>query len=332
MAIATIRGRIQCNLTDRRVVPSCAILGMLHKMHVGTRGSFLKMECPRMVRSFLAATFLLFVATCHAAEQNGDATIKFVARPVQLSPSRTFGHAFIIIARKTNFGVREDVLGFYPVEHTLKGVVKGPGMLRAEWRCGPNDDCNPAKKAELLGRLSEVKNSVTISVSFADLAKVYSVVKQWDSSSTIGPDDKQLVTSPDKDYEIANRNCIDFIAAVATSLDYPVPPRTSLQTPTEFLEAFKTFVEQEQKVRLARSETAEAKDRAQTAEAARQRAETERQVAEARAAEAEAKARQLEAETVPAGWVPCKCPAAHAGLGKWVKGVYYHEPSHICPS
>lgn len=72
------------------------------------------------------------------------------------------GHAFLIIGLNTANGIEEEMFGFYPVAAGGKGVVKGPGMLKAEYRCGPNDDCGPQHREELLLRLSEVKESVTV--------------------------------------------------------------------------------------------------------------------------------------------------------------------------
>ena len=34
---------------------------------------------------------------------------------------------------------------------------------------------------------------------------------------------------------------------------------------------------------------------------------------------------------IPPGWVPCQCPGAHEGLGIWVEGTMYHDPSYHCP-
>jgi hypothetical protein len=33
---------------------------------------------------------------------------------------------------------------------------------------------------------------------------------------------------------------------------------------------------------------------------------------------------------IPAGWVPCSCPAKHAGAGRWFSGVLYHPEGPRC--
>jgi hypothetical protein len=40
-----------------------------------------------------------------------------------------------------------------------------------------------------------------------------------------------------------------------------------------------------------------------------------------------------EARRIPAGWITCSCPEAHANLlsGKWVDGVFYHPAGPGCP-
>ncbi|MER9724641.1 MULTISPECIES: hypothetical protein [unclassified Mesorhizobium] len=37
-------------------------------------------------------------------------------------------------------------------------------------------------------------------------------------------------------------------------------------------------------------------------------------------------------DTIPPGWLACTCPNDHAGLGRLIKGVRYHEPGHTCPA
>lgn len=40
---------------------------------------------------------------------------------------------------------------------------------------------------------------------------------------------------------------------------------------------------------------------------------------------------QVKHDTVPAGWVPCSCPAAHAVHGRVINGTRYHLPDTRCP-
>src|SRR5260370_35145642 len=151
---------------------------------------------------------------------------------------------------------------------------------------------------------------------------------------------KKIVTSSDAEYRIEDRNCIDFIASVASRLGYPQPERSLLQTPTDFMAAFKPLASQELKVREAAREAAEMKKRASTAKANAQQSEIARQKAEQRATRAEKEAADLRAEqariqseTIPAGWIACTCPQVHSafGIGKWVRGVLYHPSNLNCP-
>jgi hypothetical protein len=243
----------------------------------------------------------------NAAGKDSDATLTFVARPPQKGESghetSKFGHAFLIIGLKTSGGVKEDIFGFYPASNNLKGMVKGPGLLRAEYRCGPNDDCGPAHRSELLNKLSEAKDSVTVPISLDERKTVYDEIKKWDSKSTIGPGDTQVAPSSDAEYRLTDNNCIDFIKSVASSLGYPTPDRSSFQTPTEFLAALKPLVAQEEKVRESQREAVESNARADSAEAKARQEEIRRQVGEAKeedakkdAADAKATAAQLQEE------------------------------------
>jgi hypothetical protein len=273
------------------------------------------------------------------------------------------GHAFIIIGLKTSHGVKEEIFGFYPTKDSLKGMIKGPGMLKGEERCGPEDECGPKHEDELRKRLSEVTDSVTIPITLGDVKKIYSVIKQWDSSSY--PDsvaNKQVVPRSDGDYKLFDRNCIDFIANVATELGYPVPDRGKLQLPVDFISEFKPLAEAEEKTRAARRDAetakkdaetakqnaemekqkaAEADERAKQSDLAKQKAERDtakaieqkrqsdlaRQQAEQRAAAAQQQLNQ----SVPPGWIVCNCHNAHANMGKVINGVRYHAQGFDCP-
>jgi hypothetical protein len=209
-----------------------------------------------------------------------DATLQFVARPPQIlvpgHATSLTGHAFLIISLKTNFGPKEEIFGFYPVSNSLGGIIKGPGMLKADYRCGPNDDCGPDNKAQLMKRLSEVKESVTVPVSLDEVKTVYGVINKWDGKGTIGADDRQIPGPDAKQYNLFDRNCIDFLAAVAGSLGYPVPGRPETQTPVEFLQAFKPLAEQELKIREAKNQAKESKEQAEKADAAARDAQAQR--------------------------------------------------------
>jgi hypothetical protein len=299
----------------------------------------------RVLLRFFAILFAILMACLDlplAFGDDTDFTLKFVARPLQVAnpehATTLTGHAFLIIGVKTNQGIKEEVFGFYPVSGSVKGMIKGPGMLKAEERCGPNDDCGPSHRAELLRRLSEVRQSVTVPLSSEERTAVYAEIKRWDSQSTIGPDGRQLVPGSDAEYRLFDHNCMDFIAAVASRLGYPTPNRSNLQTPAEFLAAFAPMVEQERRLRQTRREAlanqqraAEAEARAHSAQEAARAAEERAQAAERRAQEAEQARAAREATTIPAGWVACTCPHLHSASGKWVNGILYHPQSITCP-
>ena len=40
---------------------------------------------------------------------------------------------------------------------------------------------------------------------------------------------------------------------------------------------------------------------------------------------------QIKHDTVPAGWLPCTCPGAHANFGRVINGTRYHAPDTFCP-
>jgi hypothetical protein len=275
----------------------------------------------RVVGMLCASQLLSWCFSCPAFSQASDITLTFATRPPQvLSPEHATtltGHAFIIIGVNTSSGVKDEIFGFYPVSSDGKGMIKGPGMLKS--------DLN--------------KESVTIPISVDQRVAVYDVIKQWDSKSTIGADGKQFVPSSDADYRLFDPNCNDFLAAVASRLGYPTPDRLALQTPTEFLAAFKPLAEQENKVREANRKASEMKERADAAEAKARAAEEKakeaeiaRQKAEQDRQKAEQERQEAEAQTIPAGWVACVCPQLHSSYGKWVNGVLYHPANKWqCP-
>jgi hypothetical protein len=229
-------------------------------------------------------------------------------------------------------------------------------MLKAEERCGPDDECGPKHQGELLKRLSEVTDSVTVPITLSDVKKIYGVIKQLDSSSY--PDlatNRQVVPHSDGDYKLFDRSCIDFIANVATELGYPVPDRGKLQLPVDFISAFKPLAEAEEKTRAAHREAEMAKEKADAAERQAKESELAKQKAEGEAADAKDQARQADqarqqadqarrqaeqratdgqkqlSQSIPAGWVPCSCPSFHAQYGKFVNGVLYHPSNINCP-
>jgi hypothetical protein len=178
-------------------------------------------NCKRALFIFLIQFVGIAVIATNTKADEPVGTLTFAARPAQIleeGHATTFtGHAFLIIGLHTSSGVKEEVFGFYPVEGG-KGMVKGSGMLKAETRCGPNDDCGPKHQAQLLQRLSEVKESVTVPISLEERNAVYAEIKKWDSKSFAGAENKQVVPASDAQYRLFDSNCIDFVAGVASRL------------------------------------------------------------------------------------------------------------------
>lgn len=289
------------------------------------------------VASELALLILVcsFVLPSWATEADSGMSVKFVARSTQLTdlsaPLSPAGHAFMVISVKTTSGVKEEILGFYPTEKGL--VVKGPGMLKAEYRCGPNDDCGAQNRLKLLKQLSKSEDSVTIPISDEQRRALYAEANKWDSKSFV-KGDKQIVPSSDREYQLFNQSCIDFIAGAVEAIGYFPPPRAPGQTPVLYLQQL-LAVEQEMKFREASRKAKEAElerdeVRRQLEESEKLAAELEQRAEEAeqRAEEAEKKAEKL---TIPAGWVRCTCPGAHMGLGRLSNGSLYHPEGHKCP-
>jgi hypothetical protein len=146
--------------------------------------------------------------------------------------------------------------------------------------------------------------------------------------------DKQIVPSSDKEYRLADQNCIDFIAAVAQSIGYPIPARSSTQNPVQFLNDLRVVIEYENKARAADRKAKEAQEAAKAAQedaaTARENAKLDRE--KAKAADEKAKATEdILRNSIPAGWLPCTCPEKHRDLGKIVNEVLYHPSNIRCP-
>jgi hypothetical protein len=100
-----------------------------------------------------AACLMLCIArTCSAAPETSTTIITLVARGTELNPVNLVGpnahcisasHIFMIISHPTDHGPKEDAHGYYPKDGV--GMIKGPGMLKPEYRCNANDDCNASE-------------------------------------------------------------------------------------------------------------------------------------------------------------------------------------------
>jgi hypothetical protein len=250
------------------------------------------------------------------AAQAGRVTVQFVARgsrppnlslPGLLDPTDVsfFGHVFIIVSVHTSSGPKEEIYGFYPKDG--RSIIKGPGMLKSEFRCSPTDDCDPARHR----RLAESTESVIVDVTLDQRAALLRSINKWNSEQ----------------YRLRNNNCTHFLSDVVQQLGYEPPAWLRGVLPVQYLRTLKQNVdrENERRAQVAR-EAARRSEEARKEEA--RRAEEQRREEEARREE---QRRAEEARRIPAGWVPCSCPTAHAQHGRYMNGVLYHQRGMSCP-
>jgi len=278
----------------------------------------------QVLRSLAITAIILSSILLAAAAPDSGLSVQFVARGSR--PTATdiatgdrhgisfFGHAYMIIGVRTRTGIKEEIYGFYPSDDNLRALIKGPGMLKAEYRCTPADDCSPEKTAETLKRLSEAEISVKIPVTPDQLTAIFHQVSSWNQ----------------KQYRLADQNCKDFVAAVAETLGYPVPARSVLQTPVEYISSLKALVEQENQRRNLEAQRQSVERQVEEGRERLREIEIQTRAAEERQRQAAAAA-EAEARRIPIGWTRCTCPGQHFAYGKVVDGSRYHEPTIKCP-
>jgi hypothetical protein len=253
---------------------------------------------------------LFALASSASSPQQTGITVQFIARGMEPKAAElikgekhdfSVGHIFMIISIQTPHGPKEEAFGFYPSTGG-RGQIKGPGMLRSEFRCGKNDDCDPSH-SDVIKRFSESKESVTIPISIDQRHLLMVELNKWDQ----------------KGFDLTKQNCIDFVDALVKVLGYPTPERSRLQQPAQYLDKLRIKVEQEQARRDADEQQRRTREQAQ-----RDADERERKAQEEAA-------RKAEADQIPKGWVKCGCPTVHASYGKYFRGVLYHRPDLVCP-
>jgi hypothetical protein len=273
--------------------------------------------------SIALCSMQVIIDTASAAPDTSGTTITFSARGTELNPANLVGsnahdisasHIFMIISHPTAHGPKEDAYGFYPMQDGIGGLIKGPGMLKPEYRCNPTDDCNPGEYKKSLLRPSETELSVKVPVTDEQVRAVLERVEVWDLKqfSLVGTG----VSGRDQ------ANCIDFIADVAQSLGYPPPAHDRFELPATYMRALKSSIEAEDERRAIR----------QTEEAAeRERQRQERMADEERRNREQLAEQERLKHVVPPGWVRCSCPGAHASFGRYVDGAFYHPTGPRCP-
>jgi hypothetical protein len=266
-----------------------------------------KLFCGFSIRALQVVTTSILIAASPLciSQKNTGMRVQFVGRAMEPNPRDyvqsgvhdvSAGHVFMIITIDTRSGPKEEAYGFYPREGG-KSIIKGPGMLKSEFRCGAGDDCGSVHGNEGK-RFSESRDSVVIPISESERRTLLRDVNIWDS----------------RQYNIADHNCIDFVDQAVRDLGYPTPTRGHYILPTSYVAALKTTIERE----LDRRERDEAARQAEEAAARKRQADEETE-------------RERLANTVPVGWVACSCPQAHSPYGRWIQGTLYHPNNIVCP-
>jgi hypothetical protein len=318
------------------------------------------------MRLYFLTALMVCLSSAHAAAPG--MTVTFVARGPQSIVKDTTdtvlgtgtgkhefsaaGHAYIIIGVPTNSGIKEEVYGFYPQDNSPKGIIKGPGMMRSDLRCAPQDDCSKDNYIHLK-RLSETDKSVQIGITPEQYKIVQNDIAKWDGDAYSDKSGAKHPAGEVQQYNLFNQNCVNFISDVAKDLGYSVPPaqvagllpnQTPI-TPVDFLRHLEPLIkEQERASELAQKALDEKRVRDEQMRVEEQRKLEEKALLEKQArADEQAKLdqakrierqRQIAAEnernSIPAGWVPCSCPAQHGRFGKFVHGVLYHPDNLKC--
>lgn len=164
--------------------------------------------------STIVAGFLVIAGVPLAASaKDGDVTATFLATPTKPA-SGEVGHAFLCIGVHTAGGLKEDCFGFYP--QSLKDVLNGKGKIERE-----------LSRMDKPERFSQVTTSLSVPISSETRQKIYQELEKWGG----------------KDYALLSSNCGDMVFAIAKVAGIPLPSRSSVTTPTEFVNGLKMSVD-----------------------------------------------------------------------------------------
>ena len=137
----------------------------------------------------------------------GDITLTIMASPAGYAAGLSPGHAFFCITLLLQASLKEECYGFYP--KTLLGVfVGGPGVVQSEFKKNP-------------ARFSTVAASDTDDINEQQRRNILNAVDEFNKAN----------------YKFTENNCIDFLVRVVQLAGWPVPPRSSWQTPVQFVNA-----------------------------------------------------------------------------------------------
>lgn len=287
---------------------------------------FTRRKCLFALTPFMCIP-LFMAANCESVHAATGPVIKFLARPTQVSGEAGLsltGHAFVIVQRNLNSGIKEQAYGFYPATGG-KGQVKGPGLLKGAGRCAPSDPCAKPNFASDLQDIADVSVSAGVSITESQLKDVYKEIDKWAG----------------RDYDLIDQNCVSFLKDVLLATGYDPPPITGTNIlPKNYVGAINVAIADQNRKRAEadRDEAQSERDAAvkQRDNAIRQR---DQAISDKNKAEADAKAQaqaqaQANAERnyIPNGWVQCNCPGYHSKSGKVVNGILWHPNTISCPS
>lgn len=160
------------------------------------------------IRTTLVLLFAVFLGRTISAQ---SIQVEFVASNVSWTNSEYTGHAFMCIILPTGSGPKEDCYGFYPRNSGIKGFIGGPGVVQSEFQKKPS-------------RFSRITTSIRKnSISEDQRRAILKLVNDWNN----------------KNYDLTNQSCIDFVAAVAKEINWEVPSREATELPETYLNKLK---------------------------------------------------------------------------------------------
>ncbi len=151
--------------------------------------------------------------------------IQILARGLSLKPLSLTGHIFMLVTVNTTSGPASEAYGFYP-RNGGRGMIKGPGLLKSEYRCSGLDDCKASQ--DTIAKLARDSDSVTFRISLRELRTVMHDVNQWNSAN----------------FDLTQHNCIDFVRTIVNDLGFETPPRSQLQYPRTYFNRLKELTAQ----------------------------------------------------------------------------------------
>ena len=126
------------------------------------------------------------------------------------SDSSFTGHAFVCLRLTVHNGIKEDCYGFYP--RSSGAIFGGPGVVDSEL------DFN----AHPPTRISNVRVSVTKTISLTQRQRILSVIHNWKNQ-----------------FSLTSSNCVSLANAVAEAAVLRAPSDRSYATPVQYVQNLK---------------------------------------------------------------------------------------------